>query len=975
MRAISLILFLFSFLATFAQTYSVRGTVTGGQKHEIIEYATVVVEGSGIGSVTNDKGVFLIENLAPGKYSFKVQCIGYADKIVTLKVERNIDNFKIVLDEMSLALDEVTVTSRRKVTDATTTYSIDKTALDHIQGVSVVDVSALLPGEQTNKSRGLTSSQSITLRGTAQEMDNPDFGTVIEMDGVRLSRNAAGANGTDTRNISISNVERIDVISGVPSVEYGDFTNGIVKVVTKKGKTPLTVDVSLRPHTQTYSIGKGLKLGKKGGSLNMSYERARSVSDLASPYTSYIRNAFSLRYSNTFQTRAGKQLSLDFGVNGNLGGMNSESDPDAFKNTYSKSRDNSINASLKFKYSINSPWLSDIRWGATLSYADNKYRERTNRSSSSMLPAIHSTENGYFVASRYDDNPNSPIILLPTGYWYLTEYNDDKPLKYSAYIKARWSHRFGDMQSNLLVGAEWKGEENMGAGQYYNDMRYAPTWREYRYDEEPMMHNISAYAEEELTVPFSNSRLQVKAGVRSDNTVLPGSEYGTVGSISPRFNARYTFLESKTAFVKSVTLRAGWGKAVKLPSFSILYPRDLYVDRIAFAPGSMADGTAYYAYHTEVVRSQYNRNLKWQYNIMREIGADIRMKGLNLSLSFFYNTMNRPYTSSKEYIPFDYNFTDQSALEGCPIPSADRIYNIDQTTGVVTVTDKTGVHPVQQMNGKTIHDFKTSPYYINGSKSKRMGIEWVLDFDKIKSINTSFRLDGKYYHYKGVDERIEPSRSSLNSTDGQPNKYIGYYVGGANIYNGFETDRVNVNFTAVTHVPKIRMIFSLRIEGTFINSRQNLSEYSGGKRSFVTDKQGDNFESAAGGSIYDGNHYTGSYPLYYVSRDDMNTKIPFKEKYLWAAQNDPQLYSDLSQLVVKSNTGYMFREQGYRPYFSANINVTKEIGDMLTLSFFANNFIYSMQRVKVKETGNMMSMYNSSLIPYFNYGLSLKIKL
>ena len=976
MRGLHLVvLLILGVISSFARTFSVTGTVVGEQKHDAIPYATVVVVGSGIGSITNDKGVFVIENLSPGKYSFKVQCLGYADKSFTITLtDKDITGVRVQLPEMSLALDEVTVTARRKA-DATTTYSIDRTALDHIQGVSISDITSLLPGEQTNKSRGLTSSQTITLRGTSQEMGNPDFGTAIEMDGVRLSGNSSVTGGTDTRNINVSNVERIDVISGVPSVEYGDFTNGIVKVITRKGKTPLTADISIRPHTQTYAIGKGVRLGRNGGFLNLSYERAKSIADMASPYTSYIRNAFGVRYSNTFSTRNDKQLSLDFGVNGNIGGMNTESDPDAFKDTYTKTRDNAINANLSFKYSINSPWLTDLRWGATLSYSDNKYRQRTNRSASAMEPSIHSLENGYFVASRYDDNPDAPIILLPTGYWYLTEFDDSKPLRYSAYLKARWSHRFGSISSNLLAGAEWKGEENAGRGQYYDDMRYAPTWREYRYDGVPMMNNISAYAEEEVTIPFSGSRLQVKAGVRSDNTILSGSEYGTVGSISPRFNVRYTFAESRTAFVEGITLRAGWGKAVKLPSFEILYPRPIYNDRIAFAPGSMSDGTAYYAYHTEVVRPMYNDNLRWQYNVMREGGADIRMKGMNLSLSVFYNTMYRPYTASREYMPFDYSFTDQTALNGCPIPSADRQFNIDQNTGVVTVSDKTGRHPSQVLGGKTINDFKTSPYYANGSSSSRFGIEWVLDFDKIRSINTSFRLDGKYYHYKGVDERIDASRSTLRTTDGQPNKYIGYYVGGASIYNGFETDRLNVNFTAVTHVPKIRMIFSLRLEGTFINTRQNLSEYGGGDRSFVIDSQQDNFPGTSGGSIYDGNHYVASYPLYYVSRDDMSTKVPFMEKYLWASKNDPKLYSDLSALVVKSSTGYMFREQGYTPYFSANINVTKEIGDFLTLSFFANNFFYSMQKVKADHTGTHESLYNSGRISPFNYGLSVKIKL
>ena len=34
-----------------------------------------------------------------------------------------------------------------------------------------------------------------------------------------------------------------------------------------------------------------------------------------------------------------------------------------------------------------------------------------------------------------------------------------------------------------------------------------------------------------------------------------------------------------------------------------------------------------------------------------------------------------------------------------------------------------------------------------------------------------------YYRYKGIDEVTVPSTSSLTDTDGQPYKYIGYYVG------------------------------------------------------------------------------------------------------------------------------------------------------------------------------------------------------
>ena len=976
MKGINVILFLLCSVQLFGQAYSVSGKVLGEQKRDAIGYATVIIEGSSVGTITNDAGIFVIENLTPGNYKLKVQCLGYVDKIIPVTVKkRDMTGLVALLDEMSLALDEVTVTAKRKATDATTTYSIDRTVLDHLQGISISDVIGLLPGEQTNKSQNLTNSQVITLRGSAQEMGNPDFGTVVEMDGVRLSGNSALTGGTDTRSINNSNVERIDVISGVPSVEYGDFTNGIVKVVSRKGKTPFTADVSVRPHTQTYALSKGFELGHRGGVINLSYERARSISDLASPYTSYIRNAFGVRYSNTFQTRHDKQISMDFGVNGNVGGLDSKSDPDAFKDTYTKVRDNAIRANLAFSYRANSPWLSDLRWGATLSYADNQSEKRLDQSASSMLPAIHATENGYFVASKYEDNPSGPIILLPTGYWYVSSFNDSKPLNYSAYLKARWSHRFHGMTSNLLAGAEWKGEENAGRGNYYDDMRYAPTWREYRLDELPMMQNISAYVEEELKVPFKSSRLHVKAGIRSDHTILSNSEYGAVGSFSPRLNARYTFAESSTNFLQGITLRAGWGRAVKLPSFEILYPRDIYVDRLSFAPSSMSDGSAYYAYHTEVVKPIYNKNLTWQHNVMREVGADIKLKWVNVSLSFFHNMMRRPYTTTKEYQVFDRIFTDQRALEGCAIPSADRAYHIDQQTGIVTVADKRGILPSQVLDHKVINDFKASSYYRNGSSSSRMGFEWVLDFNKIRTINTSFRVDGKFYRYKGVDECIVPDRPGSTMADGQPYKYIGYYVGGASNYNGFITRRMNLNLTAVTHVPKIRMIFSLRVEGTFMNTRQNLSEYNGDERSFVIDDRNDYFPSSSASSIYDGNHYVANYPLYYVSREDMNTKIPFKEKFLWARDHDNRLYNDLSALVIKSPTGYMFREQRYSPYFSANINVTKEIGDYLTLAFFANNFFYSMQKVKAYHTDIKESLFNSGRISPFNYGLSIKIKL
>ena len=78
---------------------------------------------------------------------------------------------------------------------------------------------------------------------------------------------------------------------------------------------------------------------------------------------------------------------------------------------------------------------------------------------------------------------------------------------------------------------------------------------------------------------------------------------------------------------------------------------------------------------------------------------------------------------------------------------------------------------------------------------------------------------------------------------------------------------------------------------------------------------------------------------------------------------------------MKSNSGYMFKEWKYSPYFSANLNVTKEIGDHLAISFYANNFFDTMRKIKSHHTDTEISLFDSGYVPPFNYGITLKLKL
>ena len=338
------------------------------------------------------------------------------------------------------------------------------------------------------------------------------------------------------------------------------------------------------------------------------------------------------------------------------------------------------------------------------------------------------------------------------------------------------------------------------------------------------------------------------------------------------------------------------------------------------------------------------------------------------------------------YTPYSYNLTTQEHLNNCEIPSANRVYSIDQQTGIVTVTDKTGAYPSQELSYNTRNTFKSNIQYRNGSPVERMGLDWIIDFAQIPALRTSVRLDGNYYYYKGIEENLiawMPSSAS-NMADGNPYKYVGYYGGSsitstssstsASVSNGSLSKQLNMNLTITTHIPKIRMILSMKIEGSFYNYKKNLLEYSNGEsRGFALENAGDYFSTDY--DIYGKNKYVAVYPLYYSTWEDPDTRIPFAEKFAWAKENDTALYNELAKLVTKSSTSYYFNPNKISSYFSANINLTKEIGDFASISFYANNFFNHMGRVKSSQNNQESSLYNSSYIPQFYYGLSIRLKL
>lgn len=915
--------------------FSISGKVVDAKTGEPVIGAAVNVEDTGIWAISDENGKFFLPDIRLGDYAVQFSCLGFVDKRLSFVVKKDIPNLTIKLDQNTLALNSVVVTAERDKEGMNTSLKFGANALNHLQMSNVTDISALLPGGKT-VNPDLTTDNAVSLRSGGLAAGNAAFGTALEVDGVRVGNNASfgSMSGTGTRNISTENVQSIEVITGVPSAEYGDLNSGMVRINTRKGLTPWNITFAVNPRTYQASASKGIDLMKNRGVLNVSAEWTRATQKLSSPYTSYTRRGFSASYSNTFKN----VLKFEAGATGNIGGMNTKNDPDAYKGTWSKVRDNVLRANTSLTWLLRKSWITNLKLDASVNYNDNRSQDHAYGSSASMLPAVHSELAGYYLADR-----------LPVSY-FSDKVIDSKELDYAASLKYEWFKKSGKRLSKLKAGVQWKANGNVGEGEYYKDPSVAANgYRPRPYSQYPFMHNVAAYIEEDYTFPIGKTSLQISAGLRLENLFVKDTDYKNVSSLSPRFNAKWKISDN-------LSIRGGWGVSEKLPSFYILYPVQKYRDIQTF--GFSHGDSSSYVYYTQPYKMLFNENLKWQKNYNAEFGIEAYFLRTSVSLVGFFNKTKNPYTYQNIYTPFSYNI--MSVPSGYMVPDNPEI-RVDSQTGQVYMRGSNEEFWTPMATKVTDKTFFESQMPGNGDDIYRTGAELIVDFPEIAPIRTKFRLDANYAYTHYIDNtlnwtyRTGWSHTSLSNRSYQ---YVGIYANGgeSGTFNGKESHSLNANLTAITHIPEARIVITCRLEMSLLSRFRNLSRYQG--KEYAYNVNADGVESI-GGSIYDSNNYTAIRPVKYM--DENGDIHDFTDK----EASDPAF----ANLIIKSGNAYTFSQDGYGAYLSANLSVTKEIGDHVSLSFFANNFTNSRMYVTSKATG-----VSAIFTPAFYYGLTCRLK-
>ncbi|MDX9846237.1 MAG: TonB-dependent receptor [Tenuifilaceae bacterium] len=764
--------------------YSVRVYVTDKATKETLIGAVIMARAYETYAIVFEEGGTSLQNIPPGKVILETQMLGYESFMKEVVVKGDME-IHIQLQETSLALEEVTVVAKASAAGTSTSSTIGRQAMDHLQATSLKDVMQLLPGQLMTGVSGLTSAEKITIRTLSTDNTNNAFGTAIVVDGVPISDNASlenkagitstGGTGVDLREIGADNIESIEVIRGIPSAEFGDLTSGAVIVNTKAGQSPLEIRAKINPVTFNTSLSKGWKFADKKGSLNTNLDYAQAWGDPRQKTTSFDRISGGLTYTRTLKkawytnTKLNVSNLLDF----------RGTDPDVLtEGTETTQRSLSLRFSHNGKVSVNSLLMRTLSYSVGVSQSINESRTSTIVASGGGLPIITSLTPGYaevpYITSSYiasggtEARPRSVFAKVTNGFFF----------------------NYKSIRQRFNMGVEYRMDENNARG-FYNDNDMLPirpnsNGRPRPFYQIPRLNQVSAFLEDNVNIKLGENRhFRLQAGVRFD-MLQPGLEE-QVSSISPRFNASLKVAEW-------LEFRGGWGKNSKTPGLSHLYPEPRYSDRLVAQYLPSNPDHQLVMYHTYINYIARNSLLQNSTNTKTEVGVDVKLpNSMTFSVVAYNDKLEGGFGNYTEYLRYYSNF-----------------YEVGN--GIIVIPDSKPV--VDWKNPARVDTvFTTKGIVGNTQVNLNRGIEFDFYLGRVEHLRTQFYLSGAY-----MESQSWSTGPNFSNPVGIPPSSV-YGMGGANTppfkleYPSGLQKSIQRRFSNVVrgvyNIPQMRMVASI----------------------------------------------------------------------------------------------------------------------------------------------------------------------
>lgn len=736
--------------------------------------------------------------------------VGYKSLTIPLK-----NHAIIPLRQNATALGEVVVTAR--ASDGPVTSSIiGRDAMTHLQPNSIADLMELLPGGYA-KDPNMGEANTITLRetgtmgayGAITKNNNysiSSLGTQFMVDGVPISTDAnlqysplsdtqssASSStvennrnitnrGVDMRSISTDDIESVEVVRGIPSVEYGNLTSGLINIKKIRRAIPLTARFKADGYSKLFSLGKGLQLDGEGNSiLNVDLGYMDSKIDPTDNFENYKRVTGALRYTlrGDRKKKIKWQWNSAFDYSGSFD--DSKSDPDInygrvdeYKSSYSR-----LALTNGFNVKMPKSWFKELDVNTLVSLQLDRLRQTR---------LVAPQRYGIVPLSWSDGENEAQAVYAEYTAHYLC---DGKP--FNAYVKVKGVMGFKTPYTlhTIKVGANWDLARNFGRGQVY-DMHHPLSvsgWssRPRKYSDIPSLQNFSLFAEELMKANVGKCQLELMVGLRLNTLLGLERQFDMSGKYyaDPRANLAWHLPKFKLGGKPmSISLNGGYGITTKMPTLNYLYPDKYYSNFICMAYYDTAnpEQDSKFVVHT-YVQDPTNYHIKPARNHKWEIRLDMDWNDNRLSVDYFRESMTSGFRYSTIYGVYDYKSYDVSQM----------VAGKDYTT-------------LPYENKRVLDGYQQSS---NGSELVKQGIELAFTSQRIHCLRTRINVTGAWFHtrYTNSQPMYSPVTTVIDGTAVR-DKYVGLY----DWNEGRENDRLNTNVTFDTQIPEWKLIFTTSVQ-------------------------------------------------------------------------------------------------------------------------------------------------------------------
>ena len=781
----------------------IDGVVLDKATQEPMIGATITVAGSkNVAAVTDVDGHF---SLTLSKQSLiTISYIGYSPLVVEAH------DGVYLIESQTNALNEVVVTAQESQKLSTSSV-IGRQAMDHLQPSSFGDMIELIPGGRAQDPR-LTSPSTINLReagGGDSNYATSSLGTSFMIDGAPISTNAnmqrvsGGTDneslkrdytnqGVDMRSISTDDIERIEIVRGIPSVEYGDLTSGLVKIERRRGGNNITARLKADMGSYLFYVGKGMEWQPRKLSLNINADYLDSRIDPRNTLENYKRITLSARMHKAWSgTRFNAALAANIDYTGSFD--NDKTDPDlnegavdTYKSSYNRW---ALMTSFSLKPVDHDSWFKAFNVILSTSLDNDKIeREKFIQLRRATIAATSMTQG------------ESDAVILP--YSYTTKHEvEGKPFNLFFKVNAKLQVPSQLVSNSLMLGVDWNVDKNYGKGQIFDPtlpLYPGMSGRPRDISLIPANHIFSVYAEENVKTTIAGNTLEVVAGIRGSHMINLSSGYalGSKFYWDPRVNIGWTFPQFKVGDdVGYVRVSGGLGEHTKMPTINHLYPEPVYVDLVQFNYYHPNEAYKRINIMTYVV-DPTNRDLRAARNFKWEISTDINIAGNRLSVTYFRENMTSGFRSTAIYAPFDYKLYDTSGIDGSAL---------------------TGPPSMEGVPYEMTRELVAHSRYSNGSQTRKEGIEYTFASRRIEKIHTRLTINGAWFKTVHRNSVALMERPSQVVGDRQI-PFVGIYKD----LEGYTDEMVNTNFTLDTDVPRLKLGFSVSAQCLWFTSNQRM---------------------------------------------------------------------------------------------------------------------------------------------------------